>query len=90
MRLVMPADKQRRTNRRMTRHHNAWIKFQGNTQSHKCRVVNISTAGARLTTNYIDAPIGGAICLLNAKNANSQISGRIVWRNGREIGVEFV
>jgi PilZ domain-containing protein len=81
--------KQRRSSARKVRDHGAWITMDGDVQSFECHVLDVSAGGAKLTSD-IDAQIGSVIRLSISPNAMVRKPCKVIWRNGRQIGFNFI
>jgi hypothetical protein len=67
----------------------AWIRFDDGFSVRACRLVELSRTGLRIA---VDAPrdVTDRFSLLLSRHAAPGRSCRIIWRNGSEIGAEFV
>lgn len=67
----------------------AWIRFDDGFSVRACRVLDLSNTGARI---MVDAPhdVADHFSLLLSRHAAPGRRCRIKWRNGSEIGAEFV
>jgi len=78
----------RRTIRRAHNVH-AWVKAQGSFARRRCRIIDISSSGVRLTVDRA-AELGDVFNLtLDGGNAQGH-RVRVRWRHGNEIGGEFI
>ena len=67
----------------------AWIRFDDGFSVRACRLVELSSTGIRI---MVDAPrdVTDRFSLLLSRNAAPGRRCRIKWRNGSEIGAEFL
>jgi hypothetical protein len=67
----------------------AWIRFDDGFSVRACRLVELSSTGIRIV---VDAPrdVADRFSLLLTRDAAPGRRCRIKWRNGSEIGAEFV
>jgi hypothetical protein len=69
-------------------HYNATIIIEGDTQPHRCAIVDISNTGARLQLeDGFELP--EHFLLLLTKSGQARRRCKIVWRNGLSVGVQF-
>jgi hypothetical protein len=73
---------------RKVRDHGAWITFDGDIRSYECRVLGVSTGGAKLLAD-VDALDGSSFKLSVATHSLVRKPSEVVWRKGRVIGVRF-
>jgi hypothetical protein len=66
-----------------------WIRFDDGFSVRQCRLVDLSSSGARL---LVDAPndVASRFSLLLTRDSAPGRRCRIKWRQGREIGAEFI
>jgi hypothetical protein len=66
-----------------------WIRFDDGFSVRECRLVDMSTGGVRIQVN---APydVATQFSLLITRNASPGRRCRVKWRQGLEIGAEFV
>ena len=69
-------------------HYNATIIMEGDTQPHRCAIVDISNTGARLQLED-DFELPERFLLLLTKGGQARRRCKIVWRNGLFVGVQF-
>jgi hypothetical protein len=77
-----------KTRPRKVRDHGAWITFDGDIRSYECRVLGVSTGGAKLLAD-VDALDGSSFKLSVATHSLVRKPSEVVWRKGRVIGVRF-
>ncbi|MEA2981492.1 MAG: hypothetical protein QOF91_1641 [Alphaproteobacteria bacterium] len=67
----------------------AWIRFDDGFSLRSCRLIDLSGTGVRI---MVDAPrdVAGQFRLLLSRGASPGRRCRVKWRNGSEIGAEFV
>ena len=67
----------------------AWIRFDDGFSVRACRLIDPSSTGIRIA---VDAPrdVAGSFSLLLSRDAAPGRRCRVKWRNGSEIGAEFV
>ena len=67
----------------------AWIRFDDGFSVRACRLVELSSTGIRIV---VDAPrdVADRFSLLLTRDAAPGRRCRVKWRNGSEIGAEFV
>ena len=67
----------------------AWIRLDGGFSVRACRLVDLSNSGVRI---LVDAPhdVADRFSLLLTRGAAPGRRCRVKWRNGPEIGAEFV
>jgi hypothetical protein len=67
----------------------AWIRFDDGFSVRPCRVVELSNSGVRIE---VDAPhdVASRFSLLLSRDAAPGRRCRIKWRQGAEIGAEFI
>ena len=67
----------------------AWIRLDGGFSVRPCRLVDMSSTGVRI---MLEAPrdVAGQFSLLLSRDAAPGRRCRVKWRNGSEIGAEFV
>ncbi len=69
--------------------HDAWMMLDGGFAKRNCTVLNLSSGGARIAV--IDGgPVDSTLNMAFSKDARRLTPCRLVWRKGREIGVEFI
>jgi hypothetical protein len=79
---------QKRRASRQTANLPAWIEVDNNTLLERCKLLDISGAGARLSLGNIDnLPENFNLYLSRSGQPPKQC--RIIWRRGNEVGVEF-
>jgi PilZ domain-containing protein len=84
----MAATKKRETRKSLSRH--AWITLDGGFAARHCLVVDISTAGARITLDEDAAQLPGVIRLAFARDARTGRSCQVIWRRGKSAGIKFI
>ncbi|HMK79665.1 MAG TPA: PilZ domain-containing protein [Xanthobacteraceae bacterium] len=82
-----PRDK-RKTIRRLHNVH-GWVKSQRSFARRRCRIIDISSAGVRLSVDW-SAQLTDTFNLILDGGAAAGHRLRIRWRRGNEIGAEFV
>ena len=67
----------------------AWIRFDDGFSVRACRLIDLSSTGVRI---MVDAPrdVADRFSLLLSRDAAPGRRCRVKWRNGSEIGAEFV
>ena len=67
----------------------AWIRLDGGFSVRACRLVDLSRTGIRIV---VDAPrdVAGRFSLLMSRGAAPGRRCQVKWRNGSEIGAEFI
>jgi len=67
----------------------AWIRFDNGFSVRACQLIDLSANGLRIV---VDAPrdVAGCFSLLLSRDAAPGRRCRVKWRNGSEIGAEFV
>jgi PilZ domain len=66
----------------------AWIRLDGGFATRECKIVDVSTAGVRLSLPFA-AKIPAAFTLLFSKHAQGH-RVRTIWRRANEIGAKFI
>lgn len=84
----MAATKKREARKSLSRH--AWITLDGGFAARHCLVVDISTAGARITLNEDAAQLPGVIRLAFSRDARTGRSCQVIWRRGKSAGIKFI
>ena len=66
-----------------------WIRFDDGFSVRACRLIDLSSDGARI---LVDAPrdVADRFSLLLTRDAAPGRRCRVIWRKGSEIGAEFV
>jgi hypothetical protein len=66
-----------------------WMRFDDGFSVRECRLVDLSSGGARI---LVKTPydVAGLFSLLMTRDAAPGRRCRVKWRRGREIGAEFV
>ena len=83
----MPATRKREARKSLRQP--AWITLDGGFAARRCMVLNISSAGAKITAdNAIGLP--GTLRLAFARDARTGRNCQVVWRRGNSIGVRFI
>jgi len=85
-------DRARRDNRKtLRRAHNVrgWVKSQRSFARRRCRIIDISSTGVRLSVDWSVQLTDTFNLILDGGNATGHRL-RIRWRRGNEIGAEFV
>jgi hypothetical protein len=80
---------QRRRLTRRIRQHRSWITMENDIQRHECRVLDVSSDGAKLLAD-IDVPIGSTFRLSVGPEAAVRRKCEVLWRKGRMIGAKFL
>ena len=67
----------------------AWIERTPSNILERCKLVNVSEIGARLTISDVyDLPDNFALHLIRGSKPSRQC--RVIWRRDHEVGVEFL
>ena len=66
-----------------------WITLDGGFAVRPCVVLDISTAGAKITADHASA-LPGTLRLAFARDARTGRACQVVWRRGNSIGVRFI
>ena len=85
---ILSEDVSRDERRRQPRTSVLWsgkLLYQG--QSTDCRILNISLSGAKVR---LDKPFNGGPEVILKIDRFSQISGSIIWQDGKHLGIEFL
>ena len=69
-------------------HYNATIIIEGDTQPHRCAIVDISNTGARLQLEE-DCELPYRFLLLLTKGGEARRRCNLIWRDGLGVGVRF-
>jgi hypothetical protein len=66
-----------------------WIRFDDGFSVRACRLIDLSSTGVRLA---VDAPhdVANRFSLLMSRGATPGRKCRVKWRDGSEIGAEFI
>ena len=67
----------------------AWMTLDGGFAKRNCTVLDISATGARLQVHG-SGPIDGKIVIAFSNNVTKATRCRLVWRDGAQMGVEFL
>ena len=67
----------------------AWIRFDGGFSVRPCTLIDYSNSGARLVVDEPHA-VAAQFSLLLRREASPGRRCRVKWRQGREIGAEFI
>ena len=79
--------REKRKARRQTIHHTASILLEAN-QVLPCAILDVSDTGARLEAKQPDA-VPDRFDLLLSQNGAPRRDCRVVWRDGKQVGVTF-
>jgi hypothetical protein len=66
-----------------------WITLDGGFAARPCVVVDLSTAGAKVTVDDSQA-LGSKLRLAFSRDARTGRSCEVVWRRGKTMGVKFI
>jgi hypothetical protein len=84
----MPQPKKRADRKLLSRH--AWITLEGGFAARHCLVQDISSTGAKITTDEDASQLPGLIRMAFARDARTGRSCQVVWRRGKSAGIKFV
>ena len=79
----------KRRTARQTVNSAAWLEIDGEARLRRCRLVDVSSNGARLIVENVDN-IPDSFNLLLSRFGRSQYRCNVVWKRGDEVGVEFL
>ncbi|NVN86171.1 MAG: PilZ domain-containing protein [Rhodopseudomonas sp.] len=66
-----------------------WITLEGGFAARPCVVVDLSTAGAKVTVDEAQS-LGPKLRLAFSRDARTGRNCEVVWRRGKTLGVKFV
>jgi len=78
-----------RKHRRQPLHYQAWIVLGRDQPHHKCMLSDVSKTGAKIKVEGDLEPPPEFVLLL-AEGGSSRRNCRIVWRDGADLGIEFL
>jgi len=67
----------------------AWITLDGGFAARQCTVLDVSSSGAKITLNEDAERLPATLRLAFARDTRTGRNCRVVWRNGRSVGVRF-
>jgi hypothetical protein len=83
----MPATRKREARKSLRQP--AWITLDGGFAARRCMVLNISSAGAKITADNAST-LPGTLRLAFARDARTGRNCQVIWRSGNSIGVKFI
>lgn len=84
---MIPASKKRETRKSVQQ--SAWITLDGGFATRPCIVLDLSSAGAKISVDDPSA-VPARLRLAFARDARTGRNCEVVWRRGKTLGVKFV
>ena len=84
----MPQPKKRAARKLLSRH--AWITLDGGFAARHCLVQDISSTGAKITTDEDATHLPGLIRMAFSRDARTGRSCQVIWRRGKSAGIKFL
>ena len=84
----MPQPKKRAARKLLSRH--AWITLEGGFAARHCLVQDISSTGAKITTDEDATQLPGVFRMAFSRDARTGRSCQVIWRRGKSAGIKFL